>query len=248
MISKAKSKFIKSLKIKKYRKQEQCFVVEGRKSVAELLASDYDVVMVLGTPAFLADLHPRTNTEIVEATESELVSLGTFESNDGALAVARMKPERTLYPDKGEWVLALDDIRDPRNLGTIIRIADWYGIKKIIASAQTADRYNPKVINASMGSFLRVDLCYADLPTYLDQAGVPVVGAFLDGQDVHSASFSDTGILVIGNESRGISEAVAARINLRITIPGYGGAESLNAAAATAVVLDNLRRLHQGNQ
>ncbi|HEY8512409.1 MAG TPA: RNA methyltransferase [Cyclobacteriaceae bacterium] len=242
MVSKAKSKFIKSLKIKKYRKQEQCFVVEGRKSVAELLASDYDVVMVLGTPAFLSSLRPKSTTEIIEASESELVSLGTFESNDGALAVALMKPERTTHPKKGEWMLALDDIRDPGNLGTIIRIADWYGIKKIVASPQTADRYNPKVISASMGSFLRVDTFYADLPGYLDEVKVPIFGAFLDGEDVHVASFGDTGILVIGNESHGISDAVAARVSTRITIPGYGGAESLNAAAATAVILDNLRR------
>ncbi|MFO7256638.1 MAG: RNA methyltransferase [Bacteroidota bacterium] len=248
MISKAKSKFIKSLKIKKYRKQEQCFVVEGRKSVAELLASDYDVVMVLGTPAFLSTIRPLPGVEVIEASESDLVSLGTFESNDGALAVARMKPERLLLPSKGEWMLALDDIRDPGNLGTIIRIADWYGIKKIVASLETADRYNPKVISASMGSFLRVDLCYTDLPAYIDQIQVPVVGAFLDGDDVHTAPFGYDGILVIGNESHGISEAVSARVSKRVTIPGYGGAESLNAAAATAVILDNLRRTLTGSE
>lgn len=245
MISKAKSKFIKSLKIKKYRKQEQCFVVEGRKSVAELLASDYDVVTVLGTASFLSALRPAPTIEVIEASESDLVSLGTFESNDGALAVARMKPERLLLPAEGEWMVALDDIRDPGNLGTIIRIADWYGIKKIVASLQTADRYNPKVIGASMGSFLRVDLCYADLAGYLDQINIPVVGAFLQGESVHGTSFDKTGILVIGNESHGISEAVAARVTLRVTIPAYGGAESLNAATATAVILDNLRRLQK---
>lgn len=242
MISKAKSKFIKSLKIKKYRKQEQCFVVEGRKSVRELLASDYDVVMVLGTPAFLSGIHARTETEVVEASEPDLVSLGTFESNDGALAVARMRAEGLLFPAEGEWMLALDDIRDPGNLGTIIRIADWYGIGKIVASLETADQYNPKVISASMGSFLRVNLCYAELSTYLEAVGVPVAGAFLDGESLHGLSFGDSGILVIGNESRGISDAVAGRVTMRVTIPGYGGAESLNAAAATAVILDNLRR------
>lgn len=245
MISKAKSKFIKSLKIKKYRKQEQCFVVEGRKSVAELLASDYDVVMVLGTPEFLSERRFSATTEVIEATEQDLVSLGTFESNDGALAVARMKPEGVLLPGEGEWILALDDIRDPGNLGTIMRIADWYGLKKIVASPQTADRYNPKVISASMGSFLRVDIWYTDLPGYLDQVNVPVVGAFLDGNTVHETSFEKTGILLIGNEAHGISEGVAEHVDIRITIPGYGGAESLNAAAATAVILDNLRRIQE---
>ena len=213
--------------------------------MTELLGSDYDVVMVLGTPSFLAEVSPSASVEVIESSEAELIALGTFESNDGALAVARMKPERLRLHGEGEWLLALDDIRDPGNLGTIIRIADWYGLKKIVASPQTADRYYQKVISASMGSFLRVDFCYADLPGYLEGIDVPVVGAFLDGQSVHETSFGTGGVLVIGNEAHGISEGVAERVGIRVSIPGYGGAESLNAAAATAVILDNLKRMQR---
>lgn len=244
MISKAKSKFIKSLQIKKYRKQEQCFVVEGRKSVAELIGSDYETILLLGTREFLSGLPPvpRVRTEVWEVESSDLEGLGEFQSNDGALAVARMKPGERKTPQGDEWLLAVDDIRDPGNLGTIIRTADWYGIRNIAASEQTAELYNPKVIHASMGSFLRVNLFYTSLPGYLEQVQVPVAGAFLDGEDIHNVNFTSGGILVIGNESHGISDAVAPWVEKRVTIPRYGQAESLNAGIATAVILDNIRR------
>ena len=244
MISKAKSKFIKSLQIKKYRKQEQCFVVEGRKSVAELIRSDYETILLLATRDFLSELGSslQDDTEVVEVVASDLTGLGEYQSNEDALAVARMKPGIPAIPKRDEWLLAVDDIRDPGNLGTIIRTADWYGIRSIIASEQTAELYNPKVINASMGSFLRVNLCYASLTGYLNTASVPVVGAFLDGTDIHDCEFGASGILVIGNESNGISEAVGALVGTRITIPRFGQAESLNASIATAVILDNIRR------
>lgn len=244
MISKAKSKFIKSLQVKKYRKQEQCFVVEGRKSVAELIHSDYETILLLATGDFLSGLAPSLldGMEVVEVEAADLSGLGEFQSNDGALAVARMKPVSHVDTGVGEWLLAVDDIRDPGNLGTIIRTADWYGIRNIIASETTAELYNPKVINASMGSFLRVGVYYTSLSGYLSTVAVPLVGAFLDGEDLHTCEFGTSGILVIGNESNGISEPVAALIRRRVTIPRYGGAESLNAGIATAVILDNIRR------
>ncbi len=244
MISKAKSKFIKSLQIKKYRKQEQCFVVEGSKSVAELIRSDYETILLLATAEFLSAVGTSLPgaLDVIEVTSSELSGLGEFQTNDGALAVARMKPAIAVVPEKDEWLLAVDDIRDPGNLGTIIRTADWYGIRKIVASEQTAEFYNPKVIHASMGSFLRVDMYYTSLSVYLDASAVPVVGAFLDGEDIHGVDFGESGILVIGNESHGISPAVASRVGIRVTIPRFGAAESLNAGIATAVVLDNIRR------
>lgn len=244
MISKAKVKYIKSLQVKKYRKQEQCFVVEGRKSVAELIHSNYETILLLATRDFLSELGSslQDNIEAVEVEASDLSGLGEFQSNDGALAVARMKPGNPVNADGGEWSLAVDDIRDPGNLGTIIRTADWYGIRNIIASEHTAELYNPKVINASMGSFLRVNLYFTSLAGYLSTATVPVVGAFLDGEDIHDCEFGASGILVIGNESNGISEAVGAFVGTRITIPRFGQAESLNAGIATAVILDNIRR------
>jgi TrmH family RNA methyltransferase len=136
----------------------------------------------------------------------------------------------------------LDDVRDPGNLGTIIRTADWYGVTTIIASEETADTYNAKVIQSSMGSFTRVHMYYTNLENYLRQTTLPVLGAFLDGENVHSCAFGEGGILVIGNEANGISPAVENFVTQRITIPRIGGAESLNAAIATAVILDNIRR------
>src|SRR5690606_20041575 len=231
MISKAKGKYIKSLQVKKYRKQEQCFVVEGRKSVAELIRSNYETILLLAIRQLRSEFGRslRHGTEVVEVEASDLTGLGEFQSNDGALAVARMKPGQAVDISEGEWLLAVDDIRDPGNLGTIIRTADWYGIRNIIASEHTAELYNPKVINASMGSFLRVNVYYTPLAPYLSSASVPVVGAFLDGEDIHDFEFGAAGILVIGNESNGISEEVAGLVGNRVTIQGFGQAESLNA-------------------
>lgn len=141
-----------------------------------------------------------------------------------------------------EFTLALDNINDPGNLGAMIRTADWYGIHQVIASSETTDFYSPKVINATMGSFLRVNVFYGSLTEMLKGAGVPVYGAFLEGKDVHKESFGKCGVIVIGSESHGISDPVAKCVTHRITIPRYGHAESLNASTATAVILDNLRR------
>ncbi|MFN7330850.1 MAG: RNA methyltransferase [Bacteroidota bacterium] len=143
---------------------------------------------------------------------------------------------------RDEFALLLDDIRDPGNLGTIIRTADWYGVKKIIASEETADFYNPKVVHATMGSFCRVQIFYTSLLQSLSDASQPVYGAFLDGDNVHDIEFSKSGLLVIGNEAQGISKAVEKKVTQRITIPKRGGAESLNASGATAINLDNVFR------
>ena len=242
MLSKATIKFIKSLQVKKYRKQEQCFLIEGSKSVEELLASDFEVVEVFGTAAFFSGLRGPLRGKATEVAEGGLDGLAEFRTNRDALAIARIKPNRPVELGPGQFALALDDIRDPVNLGTMVRTADWYGIDKIIASAETADFYNPKVISATMGSFTRVQVYYCDLSAFLRHAGVPVYGAFLDGGDVHRTSFSAGWVIVVGSESHGISPAVGACVTERITIPRYGGAESLNAAIATAVILDNIRR------
>ena len=241
MLSKANIKYIKSLQVKKYRKQEQCFIVEGAKTVQELLASDFEIVDLFGTPDFLGSLNIVRGT-VHEVSETELSALGEFQSNNAALAVARMKSNEPLNVSDAEFALALDDIRDPGNLGTIIRTADWYVINKIIASSETADFYNPKVITSTMGSFTRVKIFYTDLVSYLSTIKLSTFGAFLDGEDIHQVKFGKGGIIVIGNESRGISEALEQLITQRITIPRYGQAESLNAGMATAVICDNLRR------
>ncbi|HYF66825.1 MAG TPA: RNA methyltransferase [Ohtaekwangia sp.] len=242
MLSKAKIKFIKSLQIKKYRKQEQCFIVQGAKSVQELLTSDFETVTVIGTAPALASLKSKSSVELIETGEKELGSLSEFQTNDSVLAVARIKSAKAFHPRLDEFVLVLDDIRDPGNLGTIIRTADWYGINHIVASPETADFYNPKVISATMGSFTRTTVYYVDLLPVLSQTNQKVYGAYLEGKNIHQERFSDGGLVLIGNESHGISPQYEKFVTDKITIPRFGHAESLNAAIATAIICDNLRR------
>jgi RNA methyltransferase, TrmH family len=248
MLSKGKLKYIKSLQLKKYRKEEQCFLVEGAKSVAELLSSDFEVTMVLSSHSWLKyfeELVGKKGAEIHAVSEKELTAAGSRQTNDEAIAVARMKSEKMPVRGPDEFILILDGINDPGNLGTIIRTADWYRLRHIVASEDTADFYNPKVIAASMGSFIRVSCSYISLPDFIRKDRGPVYGTYADGQDVHTTSFATGGLIVIGNESKGISPDVGALVTHRIGIPRYGRAESLNAGIATAVVLDNLRRLEK---
>jgi TrmH family RNA methyltransferase len=233
------------LQVKKYRTEEQCFLVQGAKSVKEILQSDYEVQTIAGVADFLSQLVPLSNIELIECSESELASVGTFQTNETAIAIAKMKPNSGPKLEDDELILALDDIRDPGNLGTIIRAADWFGVKNIIASENTADFYNPKVITSSMGSFARINFYYTNLPSFVETSNRMTYGAFLEGDDVHHSKFMKGSILVIGNESRGISAAMESFIHKRITIPRYGKAESLNAGVATAIILDNFLRLQK---
>jgi RNA methyltransferase, TrmH family len=241
MLSKADIKYIKSLQIKKYRKEEQSFIVQGAKSVLELLSSDFQTLSVFGTEDFLANVK-HTNVRVSTVSEKELEAIGEFQSNNTAVAIAKIKPNTALMPGPREFALVLDDIRDPGNLGTIIRTADWYGINKIIVSEETADFYNPKVISSTMGSFTRVSVFYTDLENYLSKSKLKVYGTYLNGDDVHTLRFDTSGLIVIGNESHGINPKLEKFISNKITIPRYGKAESLNAGIATAIICDNLRR------
>ena len=249
MLSKNRIKYINSLKIKKYRQLHEAFIVEGAKSVLELLASEFEVEFVLSTPDFqqkYSSILSDHKTLVETVTAKELEGLGLFQTNDSCLAVAKTKDNVFLSADMREYALILDDIRDPGNLGTIIRIADWYGIKKIICSSDTTDVYNPKVIAASKGSFTRVNLFYTNLPEFLAQHAKErnLLGAFLEGNSIYDHPFSDEGgYVVMGNESNGIGAEVESFITHRITIPRVGEAESLNVGIATAVMLDNMRRV-----
>ncbi|GAB4041590.1 TrmH family RNA methyltransferase [Spirosoma gilvum] len=248
MLSKNQLKYIQSLHQKKYRQQHGAFLVEGAKSVQEVLQSNFQTELVVATEAFYkenAHLTDRQRTTVEIASETDLTRAGTLESNNAALAVVRTKENRPLLAQPGEIALILDDIRDPGNLGTILRIADWYGVRKILCSETTADVYNPKVISASKGSFTRVNWWYGDVVHVLSQSAgsVSVYGAFLDGTDVHTLPFKNSGYLVMGNESNGIRPDVARYVTQRVTIPRYGEAESLNVGIATAVLLDNIRRV-----
>jgi len=246
MLSTKWLKLIKSLHLKKYRKAEQLFFVEGEKAVLEVLASGWEVQALFATEQFLQQHGPATAPAalVQQCSSDELEKAGTFSSNNAALAVVAMPqwPEFRQKPE--QWVLVLDQINDPGNLGTIIRIADWYGIRQIICSADTADCYNPKVIAAAKGSFLRVQLYYQPLPPLLSQATMPVYGAYLGGESVHNLPQLPTGgFIVLGNEANGISPELAPCINRRITIPAFGQAESLNVGIAAAIICDNLIRL-----
>ena len=245
MITKNQIKYINSLQQKKFRVENQSFIVEGAKSVLELLKSDFKIEMLFVTDEFFAENeNVLQNLPIQEeiANQADLEKAGSFSSNNAALAIVKTKENEKLLVQDHEFALILDDIRDPGNLGTIIRVADWYGIHKIICSHSTVDFYNPKVISATMGSFTRSNLYYTDLGSFIKNQSVNVYGTLLDGDNIHKTKFSESGYIVIGNEANGISQSIEKLITHKITIPRFGQAESLNAGIATAVVLDNLRR------
>ncbi|MEM9416961.1 MAG: RNA methyltransferase [Bacteroidota bacterium] len=244
-LSSREVKFIKSLRLKKHRQQENVFIVEGAKNVTQLLASSYTVPILVGTPNFLA-AHPalwsKHDGAILQTDETTLASLGNLTTNKAVLAVARIPTHASEAPPEEAWGLVIDDIRDPGNLGAIVRIADWYNIPTIVCSPTTVDLYNPKVLQASMGSFLRVQVHYTPLPAFLRSTSKPVLGTFTTGNNLHQTQPPCPAWIVIGNEAQGISPTVQSYIQQRITIPRYGKAESLNAAIATAIVCDHWQR------
>ena len=247
MFSKQQQKYVQSLQIKKYRQEHQRFLVEGAKSVQELLKSDLETELLLCTPKFFIENEKTLEKiSIEQISQTELEKLGTLQSNDSALAVVKMRENTSLIADADEFSLVLDDIRDPGNLGTILRIADWYGIKKVICSETSVDFYNPKVVSASMGSFSRILVYYSEISEYFENIvnnkNIEIIGTFLNSENVHRFDFPKSGYIVLGNESNGIGAEVEKLITKKITIPGFGEAESLNVGIATAVVLDNLRR------
>ncbi|MCE2732430.1 MAG: RNA methyltransferase [Flammeovirgaceae bacterium] len=245
MVTKSQVKFIKSLQEKKYRKLEQCFLVEGEKSVLELLSSDFTIRFVVGTVEFFRKYASLlVHVEKFEAKEGELSSWGEFKTNYSALAVAEMKHfEISDFTATGLHVV-LDDIQDPGNLGTIIRTADWYGINSIVASKETVDFYNPKVIAASKGSFCRVKVFYTELHSFLQDyyLHIPIYGASLQGENANQVKFEKPSLLLIGNEAHGINDALMRFVSMPVFIPRFGQAESLNAAIATAILLDRIMR------
>jgi TrmH family RNA methyltransferase len=238
-------KFIKSLHLKKYRREEGLFLVEGEKSIIELLSSDFQIKNIFITREVFEKYRNDFNKfdSIVEiVTTEDLTKAGTLEFNDTGIAVVLQK-ENNQIEIQNDIIIALDDVRDPGNLGTIIRTADWYGVKKVVVSETTAEFYNPKVIAASMGSFTRVQIFYTNLKEYLNKnKNVPILGTLLNGEDAHNFSYPESGILLMGSESNGIHEELIPLITSKITIPRYGMAESLNVSMATGIVLDNWKR------
>jgi RNA methyltransferase, TrmH family len=238
MLSKNELKYIQSLCQKKQRSAERLFIAEGVKLVAELLAAGYPVEKIYAVDDWEA---PATDVPITRIETFELEKISTLQTPNQVLVIARQQEEKGEPVLTKKLTLMIDGIQDPGNLGTIIRIADWFGIDQIIASTDTVECYNPKVIQSTMGSFLRVQIWYRDLETFLAAQQVPVYGALLDGESMYTTPIPSEGILVIGNESKGIREPVLSFINYAVTIPRMGKAESLNAAVATGILLAQLR-------
>lgn len=243
MISKNQLKLLRALSQKKQRKAHGLFLVQGEKNVLELLNSNLNVEHIFATVEFLAQHQQALATfPCTAASLDELTKASTLVSNNAAIAVVTI-PQLDIPKAEG-LMIALDGVSDPGNLGTIIRVADWYGIQHIIASTDCADPYNPKTISATMGSFARVQVSLVDLPSYLAQSSLPIYGAFLEGQSVHNTEFAPQGIVLMGSESHGVRESAAQFVTDKITIPAFGQAESLNVAMATGIILDNIRRQH----
>ncbi len=185
---------------------------------------------------------PSFSKEIELITEDELVQISSLKTPNKALAILR-KPKTSAPTLTSGLILVLDGVQDPGNMGTILRTADWFGVKTIVCSEDTADIFNPKVIQASMGSVLHMNVVYTTLETFLSTCDLPIYGALLEGENVYRTSLKKTGVLVMGNEGKGIRPSVRAFINTPIHIPGFGKAESLNVAVATGVLLSEFVRL-----
>lgn len=255
MLSKNRIKLIRSLGQKKVRKEEGLFVAEGHKLVEELLPA-FECTFLAARKVWLASRQDITEqlalqgTEVVEVSPEELQKASLQQHPQDVLALFRQRKESTAAEQmpKQELCLGLDNVQDPGNLGTIIRIADWFGIRHIFCSPDTADLYNPKTVQATMGAMARVSVHYLPLPDLLRRLGpsVPVYGTFLDGENMYGMELSRHGLIVMGNEGNGIGRETAACINRRLYIPsfppGEATSESLNVAVATAVVCAEFRR------
>ena len=247
MLSKNKIKYIRSLDLKKNRKEERAFVAEGHKLVGDLLGH-FVCRFLVATRSWL-DKNPNVKAqEIIEVTQEELTRASLQKTPQDVLAIFE-QPAYEMQPDvvSRSLCLALDDIQDPGNLGTIIRVADWFGIEDIFCSLGTVDVYNPKTIQATMGALARVKLHYCDLPSFIASLkGIPVYGTFLDGDNMYEKELTPHGLIVMGNEGNGVSAEVANLVNERLYIPNYPPqretSESLNVAMATGIICAEFRR------
>jgi len=237
-LSKNHIKLITSLSQKKYRQKHKLFVVEGVKVVQEFLNSSYELDIV-----FSSDTDFSSTDKFIEVTDQELKKISSLKNPNKVLAIFKIPNQ--INPIMGGLILALDSINDPGNLGTIIRLCDWFGIEQLVCSNETVDCFNSKVVQASMGSLTRVAVSYLDLKKYLQNASVPIFVADMDGLDVYKTKLPDSAVLVLGNEANGISDEIKQLVTTKITIPRYGDfqeTESLNVATASAILLSEFRR------
>lgn len=239
MVGKSQIKLIRSLHQKKYRNQNGLFIVEGIKGVKEVLASP---IKPYGIFSVDPGIFEKTNIDFTLITEADLRQMSTLKNPNVVLGVFHV-PEASQV-DFNDWILVLDDVRDPGNLGTIIRLCDWFGIPHLVCSKQTVDCYNPKVLQATMGSISRVNIVYTDIAAFLKVCPLPTYGAFMNESSVYSEELPKAGILIMGNEANGISSEIEKKVYRKISIPQYGKktTESLNVATATGILLNEVRR------
>lgn len=254
MISKAKIKLIHSLAQKKYRDETGLFAAEGPKTVGDIMRIQTPVTIAATEVWITSNRHLiPSETEVCTLTDAELTKVSFLRTPQQVIGLFRIPQTFTDTDEaKNSLILALDGVQDPGNLGTIIRIADWFGVTRIVCSTDTADAYNPKVIQATMGSIARVNVSYTNLPHFLEQTSrhSPVYGTVLGGDSIYSQQLSDTGVIVMGNEGKGISPDVERLLTRRLLIPSYPEgrqtADSLNVGVATAVTLAEFRRRKHG--
>ncbi len=246
MVSKNQIKFVRQLEQKKHRLQEGLFVAEGPKVVGDLLAAGHQPKLLFSTEQWQPDRDVAITPTIV--TSDELRRLSFLQHPQSVLAVFPL-PTVSVQNDLGHssLLLALDGVQDPGNMGTIIRVADWFGISRIVCSKDTVDAWSPKVVQATMGSIARVNICYTDLPAFLCHCGLPVYGTLLDGENIYTTSLPSAAVIVMGNEGKGISPEVRELVTHRLLIPAVphsssGCADSLNVAVATAITCSEFCR------
>jgi len=240
MVSKNQIKLITSLQQKKYRIENQLFIAEGVKVIQELLLSNFELKHLFETAVIFEEIDVSKKTSI---SEQDMKRITALSSPSSCLAIFKI-PNEPIIETKG-LIVALDDIRDPGNLGTIIRLCDWFGVTQLLCSPETVDVYNPKVIQASMGSIARVSVNYVNLNVFISKSKLPVFGTFMDGKNLYKEGLPQEAIVVFGNEANGISAELEQCITNRIAIPRFGAiqkTESLNVATATAIFLSEFRR------
>jgi TrmH family RNA methyltransferase len=240
MLSKNQIKLISSLQQKKHRFANRLFFAEGVKVIQELVKSNFELEHLYTTNEDFKDVASLKRSVI---SENELNKISALSTPNTCLAVFKIPLEKKTI--ESGLVVALDSIRDPGNLGTILRLCDWFGIQQLICSKETVDIYNPKVVQATMGSIARVNVNYVDLDTFITKTKLPVFGTFMDSENIYKTTLPQEGIIVMGNEANGISENIEKLITKRLTIPRFGDlqiTESLNVATATAIILSEFRR------
>lgn len=244
MISKSQISLVKSLHQKKYRKEHQLFIVEGFKAISEFISSDFVINSIFCTPEFSAKVANLSNKQkVYEVSINELQKISTLQTPQGILALVEIpKTSKINGTDIEEMVLVLDGVQDPGNLGTIIRTADWFGIKQLICSEDCVEVYNPKVVQATMGSLIRVKVVYQPLAELLSQSVLPKYGTLLKGENIFNTKWETKGFLILGSEGKGISDEILELITHPITIPGGKHTESLNVAIAGAICCAEVSR------